>query len=126
VASEKKDPQPGWKEGLVFFALRICDAGYTGWILIAAFFLGVLFIFTRNLSSSDTLALLRGIGTLNGFAWIGWIFAIAEIPIMRWLLDKARRDNTSHLQHLEAENEKARKILKKHKQTELNLEEEQK
>ena len=122
MANEKKDEGSKWHEAVVVLLLRICDAGYVGWVLVAIFVLGFVFLFTRNLDSKDTLALIQGIGTIHGLAWIGWIVALAEIPLMRILLDRSKRQGSGRIQRLEEENENARNLLKKYKQQELELE----
>ena len=124
MATEKKEDSGGVLDAVMFLLLRICDAGYVGWVLVVLFVLGVLHILTANLDSKDNLSLLQGIGTIHGLAWIGWIIALAEIPLVRLLLDKSRKQGNGRIRSLEEENEKARTLLKKYKQQELELENE--
>ena len=104
------------------FLLRIADSGLLPWAIVAAFVLALCYLLTRNLDSKDTLSFLNGIGTLRGFAWIGWLVALLEIPMYHWFAKRTRRGQDAHIQRIEAENEKAREMLKKFKQEEFKLE----
>ena len=116
--SEKSEAD--WKDTLALFFLNASDAGYLPWLLVSLFCLACIWLLTRNLDSKDSLGLLGRIGTLHGFAWIGWIVALIEIPIARWAFDRSKRLQRDELERLTEENAKARKLLKK-SQKELDL-----
>jgi hypothetical protein len=105
-----------------YFAFRVTDSGLAPWTLVALFLLGGGWILTRHLDSKDSLSLITRIGSLHGFAWSGWVFAFIEIPIAKWLINRARQLNKDKIARLEQENKKARELLKKHKLGEFGLE----
>ena len=119
--SDEKD-RPGFGEMIGFFVLRTTDSGLAPWVLVALFFLGLVWVATRNLDSKDTFGLITSFLGLRGIAWTGWIVAFVEIPIFKWSLNKARKLRINQLNELQNENEKAREALKKQKQSELELE----
>jgi hypothetical protein len=104
------------------FILRVTDSGLAPWVLVALFILGLVWIATRNLDSKDTASLITSFMGIRGIAWSGWIVAFIQIPVFRWSLNKARRLRMNQLNDLQEENEKARELLKKQKQSELELE----
>ncbi len=118
--SDEKD-RPGFWEMIGYFILRITDSGLAPWVLIALFILGLAWVTTRNLESKDNLTLITSFLGLRGIAWTGWIVAFIQIPVFRWSLNKARKLRLNQLSELQNENEKAREMLKKQKQTELEL-----
>ena len=116
---DKKTPSVWQMVGL--FAFKITDSGLAPWAVAALFVLGAMWVLTRHLNSTDTLALLSKFGTVYGVAWIGWIVAFIEIPICKWAINRARRLRLNQLRQLQDENDKAREQLKRLKQTELEL-----
>jgi len=74
------------------------------------------------LDSKDTLELVSKIGTVHGFAWIGWLLAFIEIPIAKWAINRARNGQSERIKQLQDDNEKSKELLKKLKQSELTLE----
>jgi hypothetical protein len=119
---EEKEERPSFWEMVGFFILRITDSGLAPWVLIALFLLGIGWLATRNLDSADNLKFLSSFFSLKGIAWSGWVVAFIQIPVFKWSLNKARNLRINQLNDLRDENEKARELLKKHKQTELELE----
>lgn len=119
--SAEKD-RPGFLEMVGLFILRITDSGLAPWALVALFILGLVWVATRNLDSKDTASLIRSFMGMRGIAWSGWIVAFIQIPVFKWSLNKARRLRMNQLSDLQEENEKARELLKKQKQSELELE----
>ncbi len=106
---------------VTYTVLRCADSGLLPWLLIALFILGLIWVSTRNLDSKDTLTLLSKVGTLHGFAWIGWIIALLEIPAFTWAVRRANKMAAERVGDTEAENEKVRNHLKKTKQAQLEL-----
>lgn len=88
-------------------------------LLAMAFFTGICWVFTKNLDSKDTLALLSGVGTLKGFAWLGWIMAFLEIPVAVWSIKRMKNLNFGENERLKSENARVRKHLR---QVDLDLE----
>lgn len=102
----------------MIFLIRVADSGLLPWSLLGIFFLSLIYILTRNLDSNDTLTFLAQLKSINGLAWAGWVFAIAEIPIAGWAINRARTRGDRRIVQLENENERARTRLK---QAELDL-----
>ncbi|HUA68901.1 MAG TPA: hypothetical protein VMA13_10180 [Candidatus Saccharimonadales bacterium] len=119
--SDEKD-RPGFWEMVGLFILRVTDSGLAPWVLVALFILGLVWIATRNLDSKDTASLIASFMGIRGIAWSGWVVAFIQIPVFKWSLNKARRLRINQLNDLQEENEKARELLKKQKQSELELE----
>ena len=120
--AKKDTDRPEWRDIAAVFVLRVTDSGLTPWVVVALFLLGVFYIGTRNLNSGDTLQLVSGIGTVHGFAWIGWLLAFIEIPIAKWAINRARNGQNDRIKQLEDDSEKSKEFLKKAKQSELTLE----
>lgn len=104
-----------------FFVLKTTDSGLAPWVLVALFFLGLLWILTRNLDSQDNLKFLSSLLSLNGFAWAGWVVAFIQIPVFKWALNRARGMRINQLNDLRDQNEKYAEMLKKMKQTDLEF-----
>lgn len=119
---KSENPQPDWKDAIGIFTLKLMDSGLAPWTLVALFLFGLAWLVTRNLDSKDSLALIAKLGSAHGFAWSGWLFAFVEIPIARWAIKRARTMRSSELKRLQEEADKARKLLKKQKTGELELE----
>lgn len=122
MTNKSKEPDtPDWKDAVAFFVLRVTDSAHLVWVLLALFFLALIFILTRNLSSEDQLKFIWSIGSFEGLAWTGWLAAFIEIPIARWAILRMGNKNSAEIKRLTTENEKARKKLKDLKQGEFDL-----
>ena len=119
---KKKEDPPSIPQAIVWFAVRITDSGLAPWALVALFLLGGMYITIRQLGSKDTLTFRQGIGTLKGFAWVGWMIAFIEIPIFKGVLNRSRSSGKERIEQLQTENQKARELLRALKQSELKLE----
>jgi len=107
--------------GLVMIVFRLLDAGLAPWVMVAMFLLAAQYIAMRNLSSADTVKVMAKLFTRTGFAWFGWVVALVEVPVFAWTI---RKENHRHRQRERAIGEdanKAREMLKAHKQEELKL-----
>ncbi|MGB7746371.1 MAG: hypothetical protein WBN75_03710 [Verrucomicrobiia bacterium] len=122
MAKNKDTDRPEWRDIAAVFVLRVTDSGLTPWALVACFLLANAWLITRNLDSKDTVAVISKIGTAHGLAWIGWLVAFIEIPIAKWAINRARSGQRERMRQLQDDNEKARELLKKLKQSELTLE----
>jgi hypothetical protein len=119
---KSENPQPDWKDAIGIVTLKLMDSGLAPWALVALFLFGLTWLVTKNLDSKDSLALIGKFGTAHGLAWLGWLVAFVEIPIARWAIKRARTMRNSEFKRLQEEADKARKLLKKHKTGELELE----
>lgn len=121
VPDEREKPF-GWKDATAVFALRIVDSGLAPWALVAGFVLMLVYILTRNLGSTDNLALINRLTDSKIFGFGGWILCLIQLPIFVSILKRTKRAGRNRLAFLEDENIKARQLLKQAKQGELTLE----
>jgi hypothetical protein len=118
--SDAKEKAGFW-DMLGFFILKTTDSGLAPWVLVALFFIGLTWVLTRNLDSQDDLKFLSSFLSLTGFAWAGWLVAFIQIPVFNWALNRARGMRINQLNDLRDQNEKYAEMLKKMKQTDLEL-----
>lgn len=120
--SEEKDKEHHkWYDSLAVLGLRMADSGLLPWMLVAASVLGGYWLTVRNLNSQDTLIFMGRVASLKGLALAGWVIALVEIPIFRWVLNRNRALNSSRIKQLEEETARSRAKLKEFKQAELEL-----
>ena len=118
--TEAKEKAGFW-DLISFLILKSTDSGLLPWLLVASFFLALTWLLTRNLNSQDNLKFISSFFGLKGFAWAGWLVAFIQIPIFKWALNRARGMRINQLNDLRDQNEKYAEMLKKMKQTDLEL-----
>ena len=121
-AKAESDKPSDWKEAILFFTMRACDSAYLPFTIVCVFALGLVWLLTRNLDSHDNLSFLSRLSS-SKWVWLGWVIAIAEVPIGRWVLNRRTADRDRWIARLQGEVEEARKQLKEQasKQAELDL-----
>lgn len=108
---EEPDKPSDWKDAILYVAQRASDAGYLPFTLVCLFFALLVYLLTRNLDSHDTLAFLERL-TGSGWVWLGWVIALLEIPVGRWVLNRRTGDRDRQIARLQTEVTEARKRLK--------------